>query len=372
MVGEQIRKALALNDLGWMMVNRGQMDEARKSLEEARQILEQHGHRAGLARNYNFLGTLHYRQGQYRQAEKYYLLDMGISEQDGDLDAVCAILGNLGIVNYEQGHLEKAMEYYQQQILLSRKTGNLANICNGMGNLASIHMDRGEYEKAMECSLSQLEHATSMGEQTSIAVACNNIGDIQLKQGNFGPAMSNFQRQLSIAQKQGDKFLESVAWGDLGQAHDALQQDREALDEYGKAIRIQAELDIKYYLCYYLSCRAYILFRSGCERESATDNEKALSTASDIGREEVAFRCRVLQALLKQKEDRNGAAYLLLDLLSEQQDGRRRFELFCWLFQMTLNPDYKRQAGDIAAISETGCWPHSLRLLAEKLKVASL
>lgn len=366
--GNETRRALAQIDLGWMMINRGQMELSRSLLSESYQVLEREKNLKGLARCCNFLGTLHYRQGQYQKAIEHFEADLKLSASLDDQEGICALYGNLGIVYYEQGETEKALDHYRKQIELAERIGDTANICNGMGNLASIYIDQGDYNKALECSRVQYEMATRMGEQNSIAIACNNIGDVCLRQGKIPEARENFEKQLAIAKKQGDKFLESVAYGDLGQVCQALGQHQEALQNYSLAIDLQAQQDIKYYLCYYLLFRAGLYYELKQFDQAVADTAAGKTIAAEIGREEMVFKARLLEALLKAEANRPEAEAELRGLLAENQDGKRRFEIFHHLHRITAKPDYKEQARELLKVSDTATWPHSLRRLAEELE----
>lgn len=366
--GNETRRALAQIDLGWMMINRGQMELSRSTLSESYQVLEREKNLKGLARCCNFLGTLHYRQGQYQKAIEYFQADLRLSENLNDQEGICALYGNLGIVCYEQGDTEKALEHYRKQIELAERIGDTANICNGMGNLASIHIDQGDYEKALECSRAQLDMAARMGEQNSIAIASNNIGDVCLRQGKIMEARDNFEKQLAIAKKLGDRFLESVAYGDLGQVWQALGRDQEALKNYSLAINIQSDQDVKYYLCYYLILRAGLYHDLGQFNLARADAAAGKAIAAEIGREEMVFKARLLEALLKGDSDRPEAEAGLAGLLAENQDGKRRFEILHHLHRITAKTDYKEQVRELIKISDTAAWPHSLRRLAEELE----
>ncbi|MDO9068364.1 MAG: tetratricopeptide repeat protein [Deltaproteobacteria bacterium] len=366
--GNETRRALAQIDLGWMMTNRGQMDLSRRILTEAHAVLEREKNLKGLARCCNFLGTLHYRQGQYQKAIEYFQADLKLSASLNDQEGICALYGNLGIVYYEQGETDKALDHYRKQIELAERIGDTANVCNGMGNLASIHIDQGDYNQALECSRVQYDMATRMGEQNSIAIACNNIGDVCLRQGNILEARDNFEKQLAIAKKQGDKFLESVAYGDLGQVCQALGQHQEALQNYSQAKDLQAQQDIKYYLCYYLIFRAglhYDLKQFSRAREDAASGK---AIAAEIGREEMVFKARLLEALLTAEANLSEAETALTGLLAENQDGKRRFEILHQLYRITAKPAYKEQARELIKASDTATWPHSLRRLAGELE----
>ncbi|MBI5806550.1 tetratricopeptide repeat protein [candidate division TA06 bacterium] len=366
--GDRIHLALSQNDLGWMLTNKGRPDQARTMLEEAYKTFKEAEHSYGLARCCNFLGTLHYRQGQYQKAIEYYNTDLELSVTSNDQEAVCALYGNLGIVYYELGELDKALDHYRKQIELSKKVGNTANICNGMGNMASIYMDQGDYQKALECSNIQLTMATQMGELNSIAVASNNIGDCCLKQGHFLEAKEYFEKQLIISKKLGDKFLESVAYGDLGQVFQALGRNKEALENYSLAIDIQSKLEIKYYLCYYLIFRAGLYHELKQPDQALADTTAGKAIAIEIGREEMIFKARLLEALLTAEENQSEAEAALTGLLAENQDGKRRFEILHHLHRITAKPAYKEQARELIKASDTATWPHSLRRLAGELE----
>jgi len=362
--GNITRRALAQNDLGWMMINRGQMELAHRILKEAHAVLEREKEMPGFARCCNFLGTLHYRQGQYQRAIEYFKADLDVSESLHDQKGACALYGNLGIVYYELGQMDKALDYYHRQIELSKTIGDTANICNGMGNMASVYMDMGDYARALECSHTQLAMATQMGEQNSIAIANNNIGDVCLRQGNVTEARSHFEKQLAIAKKLGDKFLESVAYGDLGQVRQALGQNREALEHYSLAIDLQAKQDIKYYLCYYLIFRAGLYYEMKQFAQAVKDTAAGKAIAVEIGREEMIFKARVLETLLTAEASRPEAEAALAALLAENQDGKRRFEVLHQLYRITAKPAYKEQARELFKNADTATWPHSLRRLA--------
>ena len=182
--------------------------------------------------------------------------------------------------------------------------------------------------------------------------------------GYFNPLHVGHLEMFREAKKLGDKFLESVAYGDLGQVHQALGHYPEAIQNYTLAIDLQTRLEIKYYLCFYLVLRArlyYKLKQYGLAREDAASGK---AIAEEIGREEVIFKARLLETLLKAEATQSEAESALTDLLAESQDGKRKFEILYHLHRITAQPGFKDQARTLLKSVNRETWPYDLRLKA--------
>jgi tetratricopeptide (TPR) repeat protein len=96
------RVAMALNSLGVVQEQKGQVDEALAYYDRAREIRERLGDDAGLAMTLNNLGVAHELRGDWDAALDHYGRARKIWEQRGDIASAAMALNNIGDIFYSE------------------------------------------------------------------------------------------------------------------------------------------------------------------------------------------------------------------------------------------------------------------------------
>ncbi|MBK7255451.1 MAG: tetratricopeptide repeat protein [Ignavibacteria bacterium] len=126
---------------------KGEVDKARKLIEESLQIRKEIGDKAGISNSLIRLGVLEYDQGRYEQSADLYEQGLIILRELGDKSGIAVILNNLGNVYSNQGDYSRAYDLYEESLSTRRESGDKLGIAICLNNLGIINYEQGEYKK---------------------------------------------------------------------------------------------------------------------------------------------------------------------------------------------------------------------------------
>ncbi|NUM50323.1 MAG: SpoIIE family protein phosphatase [Flavobacteriales bacterium] len=120
-----LRKSLsaALNNLGYVYENKGQIKNSLIYYQKALKIDEEIGDKYAMAYNLNNIGGVYLNRGQIENGLKYYHKSLKIREEIGDKTGMANSLNNIGIIYNNQGQIENALEYAHKGMLLAKELG---------------------------------------------------------------------------------------------------------------------------------------------------------------------------------------------------------------------------------------------------------
>ncbi|MBN1800702.1 MAG: tetratricopeptide repeat protein [Candidatus Lokiarchaeota archaeon] len=90
---------------------------------ESLAIDEQLGDLSGKATDLNNIGLLLDNKGELDEALRMYREALAIDEQLGDLRGKAVRLNNIGSVLYKKGDLKKALDYFQEALSINERLG---------------------------------------------------------------------------------------------------------------------------------------------------------------------------------------------------------------------------------------------------------
>ena len=305
------------NLLGRVLRNRGEYDLARAELGKALTLFRGLNNQRGVSSVKSNLGAIFWSQGNYAKAMEYFQENLAAAQERGDLVAVSSSVSNIGSVYWHQGNHAKALEYYQQLVRLSEQLNNLPLTGVAVGNLGAALLSLGDYPEAEKYLLRKLRISEQLGDKQHIGIALGNIGEVYQQRHDYPAALDCFQRKLSISEELGDPFNACVALGNLGQLYRKTGQPGRALEYLARAIATGRQRNIRFYLCDCLFFMADLLFSLGRLEECAAVNAEMLAVATEIQRNNLVFRSKVLSAKIAARGDPARGSAMLQQLSAE-------------------------------------------------------
>jgi tetratricopeptide (TPR) repeat protein len=104
----------ALNNIGFIYNNLGQIEKSLEFYNIALKIREKIGDELGIASSLNNIGSIYDSQGAYEIALSYYFKSLKIQQSIDNKDGIGNCLNNIGYIYSLQSDYEKALEYYEQ------------------------------------------------------------------------------------------------------------------------------------------------------------------------------------------------------------------------------------------------------------------
>jgi tetratricopeptide (TPR) repeat protein len=183
-----------------------------------------------------------------------------------------------------------------------------------------------------------------LGDIRSKTYALGNIGRTYQQQYNYPMAMDYYRRHLALAEELGDKRSISFAEAALAGLYQVLIAYPKAWAHFQRAIKLCRELQLRPELADNLAQAAELFLLQGDPARSRELNGEALAVAAEIGRQEVMFSGRLLEARITGQSDPRAAAGMMRAMLNESLKPAQRAEACYQLFRLTGDAECQRQA----------------------------
>ena len=149
----KVNTAVALLNLGVILVDEGQPDNAENYLEEAKDICQEYHYEWELARAHMLLGTAHRNQNKYTSARFHLSEAFNLWKKLGDIFFQCTVQWIVGYLEIKQGNLNKAISEFYESLRIAREVKNRWTIANIISGLGSVAKASGRHDRALRLYL---------------------------------------------------------------------------------------------------------------------------------------------------------------------------------------------------------------------------
>lgn len=340
--GRDDRIARSETGLGDILQAKGNFTEALQYLNSAYERFEGTGSLADMSHVKGKMGTIQWKQGNHREALELYEIQREMANRAGDILNVSRALGNLGSVHADLADNGKAFEFYQQALDLTRRIGHRRNMAITLCNIGTIHWSQNELTQALDCYQQAMDICKGVGDKRVLGMIYGNLGALYHSLDDNRRALECQNNKITIMGSLGDRLGKCSA---LDNAADILIQEKEfpLAERYLKeAVATAAELQVEYHLCEYLALLAELYLLTGRSGLCAKTAGEALDIAGRSGRDDVAFKCRLLK--IKSSGDEKSQADGYSKLLTGEKDDHCRAELYYQLYRTAGREEDRRQA----------------------------
>ena len=101
---------------------------------------------------------------------------------------LATILGYMAITAFYAGELDRAIELAERSLALDEAGGDLDGVAFALSFLGSCHKSRGEYGRAADCFTRSVAIYAQMGDELGEAMTLNNLGNLAQAQGDYTAA----------------------------------------------------------------------------------------------------------------------------------------------------------------------------------------
>ena len=119
-----IKKAAALNNIGYYNNSEGKPDKALEYYEKSLHVYEQSGNTEGVAGALNNLGLTCKKKGKVTEALQYYNRSLKLFEETRDKKSAATCLTNIGSIYHELGDIPHALNCYNKSLKLNEEINN--------------------------------------------------------------------------------------------------------------------------------------------------------------------------------------------------------------------------------------------------------
>ncbi len=225
-IGDRRAMSAALNNLGVLLKDQGQLVEARRAHERSLAIRREIGDRSWTAVSLSNIGVVLFEEDRLREATTYYKESLAICREIGDKRGLVRALHNLAIVERETGQFAEARAGFEESLAARAAIGDKRGQVMGNVELGMVLLQQAEIRAAR----TRQEDAIRLADETRLkpgeAQARYQLGEIALAAGDL--AESRRQHERALALRRDMKETRTILESQMALAAVSLEEGRAA------------------------------------------------------------------------------------------------------------------------------------------------
>jgi len=240
LAGDQLRAAEALNALGGLRIETGQLDRAQAVLEEAATLAEDAA--ALVARVAQNLGVIATIRGDRPSAALYYRRALVAYESLGDAHGKALAYHNLGMLAADGERWSEADSHFAACLSVARAAADahLEALCRV--NRAEVQLAQGEVTAARAGVETARWIVDMTGKRSDLADIERVLALCDRAEGKLDQAENRLQQARTLATQLGAPLTAAEAAHELGRLYQAMNRSGEARHYLELALRGYTEL----------------------------------------------------------------------------------------------------------------------------------
>ncbi len=248
-----MEEALALNFLGNVFLNRGELDKSMEKHERSVMISEKLADEEMLSTALNNIGNSYFLKGELDRSVEVYKKCLEIGERIGDQKGSAHYLSNIGAIHHQQGEYDAAVRNFKKAMVIFERIGDQLGIAYILNNIGVMDEEKSNYDGALESYHRSLEILERIGEKQAIVACLHNIGKIHHYKGDFAEAIAQFEKSLRLSEKIGNQMGMAFNFCGIAESYYGSNDHEKALEYSKKGYRLSKDAGYKEYQA--VSCR---------------------------------------------------------------------------------------------------------------------
>jgi serine phosphatase RsbU (regulator of sigma subunit)/Tfp pilus assembly protein PilF len=192
-------KANALNNMGLIYMNKGDVSLALDHYYKCLTIMEANADKPGIVLALNNIGGIYRNQGDNIQALDYYFRALKLAKEIVDKDGTAFSLGNIGVIYLNQKHYDLALSTYLKSLAIRENINDKEGTAMSLSNIGLIYDNKNDNKKALDYYLRSLEKLRELNDADGISYTLSNIGNVYLKENDLKNAFIAAKEAYDIA-----------------------------------------------------------------------------------------------------------------------------------------------------------------------------
>jgi tetratricopeptide (TPR) repeat protein len=202
-IHDNLGLAQSLINIGSIYESFGDITKTLEYYHKSLKVREDIHDESGVAVCLNNIGLVYFKQKFYPKASTSYFKALKILEKINDVAIKAIVLSNIGLVYKEQQNYESALNYFQRARLLQENIHDEFNLFATLNNIGTVYEKQQNYTLALESFNKNLKLSETLNYKKGIAVSLYNISDVSFKTGNLTEAQTKGQLSLQLFQELG-------------------------------------------------------------------------------------------------------------------------------------------------------------------------
>ena len=230
----------AMQRIGNALENEGDYPGAQASLERALALAKDDLQRANIL---NDMGWVMMQKGDLIQATELCLNALKMCGDPANRDHLRAqIFDHLGTLAEKRNDSADALSYHQQSLDIKQRLGDTSGVAESANNLGHAYRALDDAEQAMLSFQNSLKLDQQIGNALGTAMATMNIGNVYADQDEVDPAIQHFEEALHTFEKIGHKQGMAMCLDNLAACKEDTHQDDVVRDHLNKALTLYEEI----------------------------------------------------------------------------------------------------------------------------------
>ncbi|EWM14653.1 regulatory protein AfsR [Kutzneria sp. 744] len=226
----------ALNDIGGVYGETGDLSRAAECFEQALDVAEKVDLPVGRAVALSKLGTVNLALLKHDKAVSLYEDALAVFRALNRRYDEATVLTNLGMTRLEMGQADKALPCLHAALDLRTELGSLDGRSNLLDNIAMVYLHLDDLAQAEEYATTALAQARETGSHRAEANALGSLAEIASRRGDQDLAMQRLEQALRIAQEIENRVLEAGVLTELSTVHRKIGNRERALELARRAL----------------------------------------------------------------------------------------------------------------------------------------
>ena len=200
-----LQRASILNDMGWVMMQRGELESATTYAEEAIHLCGNNPGNSPLrAQIFDHLGTIAEKSSDLPRALSYHQQSFDLKRQLGDMNAMAETANNLGAVFRSMEDFDQTLHFFKQSLDFNKQIGNVLGIAMATLNMGNAYADQDDMPNAISTFQTALDMFEKMGHKQGMATSLDNLAACLEDSEDKDTAHAYLSRAYALYQEIGD------------------------------------------------------------------------------------------------------------------------------------------------------------------------
>jgi len=236
-----VAQALKMEANAWERM--GQTSKTIELSNQARDLYIAAGDRLGAALALLQVGDVLVDKGDFEDGKKHFEQALPVFREIGAQRSIRSTLERIGNVFYSEGKFGEAKTYFEQALSIDHEMNDPRGLASDYGNLANALDGLGDLPGALKMQQQSLAAFNEVGDRRGAAETLNNLGDLYVEMGNLDEAKQYFERALALHRELGYRRGEPHPIAGLGDTLFAQGDLAGARKQYEQALAISKEID---------------------------------------------------------------------------------------------------------------------------------
>lgn len=173
--------------------------------EESLKLSRKIGERQSITYALNNLGNLAMEQGNITAARSFFEESLSLAQELHDKSGIVMFLASLGEATLGQGDYQQAAKLFEESLAIARELGRKVMIAYALCYLGRAARFQGDYERAAKLQAESLVSGRDGDDKDIIAEALCRLGELARLQGNYIAAHSFHLQALNMAREANER-----------------------------------------------------------------------------------------------------------------------------------------------------------------------